>query len=82
MLSLPVAGALVRDHRAGLGMPRRMKVVAIAMVIGSSALSVVSLRERPLIAGAVGALAVVGVVYIAWRVPTREDVVAGRSKAP
>ena len=29
VLGLPKVGPLVRDHRAGLGMPRRAKVVAI-----------------------------------------------------
>ena len=33
VLDLPKIGPLVRDSRAGLGMPRRAKVVAIAMIV-------------------------------------------------
>ena len=39
VLSLPTIGPLVRDHRAGLGMPRRAKVLAIGMMLAACSLS-------------------------------------------
>jgi uncharacterized protein len=77
ILNLPTIGPMVRDHRAGLGMPRRTKGMVISMIVGFSAASVLfGLRDRPLIGAAVAVLAVVGVAWILWRVPTREKVLA------
>jgi uncharacterized membrane protein YbaN (DUF454 family) len=78
VLGLPRIGPMVRDHREGLGMPRRAKVVALAMMWTAIALSGVTLRQRPVLVAVVVALGVVGSTYIAWRVPTRERVVADR----
>jgi uncharacterized membrane protein YbaN (DUF454 family) len=36
VLDLPRIGPLVRDHRAGLGMPRRAKVIAVVMILAAS----------------------------------------------
>lgn len=80
VLGLPGIGPMVRDHRSGLGMPRRTKVVAVGCIVGFSALAV---------AFAVGgwwrvvvlALAVVGAWYVGWRIPTRERVLAERAGA-
>ena len=33
VLNLPKIGALVRDHREGLGMPHRAKVMAVSMIL-------------------------------------------------
>jgi uncharacterized protein len=78
VLGLPRIGPLVRDHRAGLGMPRRTKRVAVLTLVVFVAVSVVLVGSWPLrivvsLAGAVG------VAVIVLRVPTRERVLAARS---
>jgi uncharacterized membrane protein YbaN (DUF454 family) len=75
VLGLPKIGPLVRDHRAGLGMPRRAKVVAIAMMLTACALSSLALQS-PLLAGVVMGAGLVGTWYVGWRVPTRERILA------
>jgi uncharacterized protein len=80
VLGLPKVGPLVRDHRAGLGMPRRAKVVAIAMMLTACSLSSLALGS-PLLAGVVMGAGLVGTWYVGWRVPTRERMVAAGSGA-
>lgn len=81
VLTRPGVGPMVRDYRDGLGMPRRAKVVAIAMLTlscGASALLAVEhlgVKAVILLAGAVG------VAWILWRVPTREVVLEQRGLA-
>jgi uncharacterized protein len=78
VLSLPGIGPMVQDSRAGLGMPRRAKVIAISMIVVSVGLSAglgLSWLPARLAVLAVGA---VGVWYVGWRVPTRERVLAER----
>jgi uncharacterized protein len=70
VLGLPSIGPLVRDYRAGNGMPQRAKVVAIAMLsvaVGISALALAAPLARVglLAAGAVG-------VAVILRVPTSD----------
>ncbi|HET6772027.1 MAG TPA: YbaN family protein [Acidimicrobiales bacterium] len=78
VLDLPTVGPMVRDHRAGLGMPRRAKVVAIAMMLTACSLSSIALGS--LVAGAVIlAAGAVGTWYVGWRVPTREIELARRA---
>lgn len=76
VLNLPKIGGTVRDYRAGLGMPRRSKVIAVAMIAAMSAASAV------LAGGALGwgvaALGLAGALYVTFRVPTRERVLAAR----
>jgi uncharacterized protein len=80
VLGLPGVGAMVRDHRAGLGMPRRAKVAAIASIVGFSTLAVVLAASGAFrLTVAVAALAGVAVVW--WRVPTKEHVLAERGGA-
>ena len=81
VLGLPKIGPLVRDHRAGLGMPRRAKVVAIGMMLTACVLSSLALGSLPAAAVILGAGAV-GTWYVGWRVPTREVVLAARAPAP
>ena len=78
VLGLPKIGPLVRDHRAGLGMPRRAKVVAIAMMLTACSLSSLALGS-PLLAGVVMGAGLVGTWYVGWRVPTRERDARGRA---
>lgn len=71
LLELPVVGPLVRDFRAGLGMPRRAKLVAVTMIV--LAVSWSAWRFIPVWPGRIGWVAVglIGVWYILARVPTR-----------
>ena len=78
VLDLPRVGPLVRDHRAGLGMPRRAKVVAVAMILAASLGSGLFAIDNRAIGALVVALGLVGVAYVLWRVPTRERVLATR----
>jgi len=69
LLNLPTIGPMVRDYRAGLGMPRRAKVVAIVMLTFFCGLSIAVvdvIAVRVIIAVA----AVVGVAVI-LRLPTK-----------
>jgi uncharacterized membrane protein YbaN (DUF454 family) len=75
VLNLPKIGPLVRDHRAGLGMPRRAKVVAITMMLTACGLSSLVVGSVA-IAAVVLAAGAVGTWYVGWRVPTRETVLA------
>jgi uncharacterized membrane protein YbaN (DUF454 family) len=76
VLDLPRIGPMVRDHRAGLGMPRRAKAWAIGTMVafaGASALAV----SHPAISPAILALVAIGAWYVSCRVPTREHLTAG-----
>jgi uncharacterized membrane protein YbaN (DUF454 family) len=77
VLGLPGVGQLVDDYRAGLGMPRRAKVVAIVSIVVFSSLGIVVL-DVLWARITLGVVAAVGVVYVAWRVPTREVVLTRR----
>lgn len=80
VLNLPTVGPLVRDHRAGLGMPRRAKVMAIGTMLVACSLSAWTLGT-PVLAGAVLGAGAVGTWYVGWRVPTRERELARRAAA-
>ncbi len=80
VLDLPRIGPLVRDHRAGLGMRRRAKVMAVTSILLVSGASAVFALENPAVAAGVVALGLVGVAYILIRVPTRERVVERRGR--
>ena len=71
LLDLRLVGPLVRDYRAGRGMPRRAKVVAVAMIVVSVGLSTLAF-EGPLARIALvllGAAGVVAVLRVRGRVP-------------
>jgi uncharacterized membrane protein YbaN (DUF454 family) len=76
VLGLPKIGPMVRDHRDGLGMPRRAKVIAIGSMWTAIGISAVLLRNHVAIVIVVVALGLVGAGYIVWRVPLRERVLA------
>ena len=82
VLNLPSVGPLVRDYRAGLGMPRRAKVIAVAMMLTAAGLSALVAIDHVAVGAAVVALALIGTWYVVWRVPTRERVLAARLLSP
>jgi hypothetical protein len=73
VLELPSIGPMVRDYRAGLGMPRRAKVLAMTMMWSAMLLSAWLTRERLFFAGTIVAAGLVGSYVVLWRVPTRTD---------
>src|SRR5262245_60331156 len=74
VLGLPKVGPCVRDHRAGLAMPRRAKVVAIAMMLTACSLSSLALGS-PLLAAVVMGAGLVGTWYVGCRIPARQRMV-------
>jgi uncharacterized membrane protein YbaN (DUF454 family) len=72
VLDLPKVGPMVRDYRAGLGMPRRAKVWAIGLMLTAATLSAVFAIDNRWIGAGIVALALVGTWYVGWRIPTRE----------
>ncbi|MGH9005892.1 MAG: YbaN family protein [Acidimicrobiia bacterium] len=71
VLDLPRIGPMVRDHRAGLGMPRRAKAWAVGTMVvfaGASAL----VAGHPALSLTILGLVAVGAWYVTCRVPTRE----------
>lgn len=81
VLGLPTIGPMVRDHRAGLGMPRKAKVIALTMMWTAIALSAWTLSSLPVALIVVVVLGLIGTAYILLRVPTRELVLATRATA-
>jgi uncharacterized membrane protein YbaN (DUF454 family) len=82
VLSLPRIGPMVGDYRAGLGMPRRAKVVAVSMIALFVTLSVVLFIGSWPWRLVVLALGAIGVAYVAFRVPTRERVLEQAAARP
>ena len=80
VLDLPTIGPMVRDHRDGLGMPRRAKAIAIAMMVTACVLSSFALGS-PVAAAVILGAGAVGTWYVGWRVPTREHELARRAAA-
>ena len=74
VLGLPRIGPLVADHRAGLGMPRKAKIWAIAMIAIAVGLSVGLWIDSLPVRLVVIAVGLVGVWYVGLRVPTKERV--------
>jgi uncharacterized membrane protein YbaN (DUF454 family) len=71
VLDLPRVGPLVRDHRAGLGMPRRAKLLAVTMILAAATGSGLFAIDNRAVGGFVVALGLVGAWYVLFRVPTR-----------
>jgi uncharacterized membrane protein YbaN (DUF454 family) len=82
VLDLPKIGPMVRDHRAGLGMSRRAKRIAIGTMWAAIALSSVLLRDQVAIVVLVVLAGLVGTWYLVRRVPQREAELARRSALP
>ena len=81
VLGLPRIGALVRDHRDGLGMPRRAKITAIVMIVVFAGLSAWLVGATPIGFG-IAAAGILGVVFVWFRVPTKEDQLAATPERP
>lgn len=71
LLALPKIGPLVRDYRAGKGMPLRAKRIAASMCSVAVLLSTLATESWAARALAL-ALGAVGVWFILFRVPTRQ----------
>ena len=67
-------GSLLADYRAGLGIRRRIKIAAVAVVVAVLGLSVRFGLESPWTRAFVVGLGLVGIAFIITR-PTRENVV-------
>jgi uncharacterized protein len=80
VLDLPTIGPMVRDHRDGLGMPRRAKVLAIGMMLTACTLSSLAIGS-PVPAAVIMGAGGVGTWYVGWRIPTREHELAQRAAA-
>lgn len=76
VLELPGIGPMVTDYRSGLGMPRRIKIVAIGCIVVAVGLSVGLAITIGWVRVLVLAVGLIGVWYVGWRVPTRETVLA------
>ena len=70
LLNLPRVGPLVRDYRAGLGMPRSAKATAVVMIVVFVGLSA-WLVDHWMLSAVILLAGVVGVVVV-LRVPTKE----------
>lgn len=70
VLGLPTVGPLVRDYRAGLGMPRRAKWLAIGSIVIACSISAVVALDAWWARGLVATLGAIGCAVV-WRVPTR-----------
>ncbi|HEX6289397.1 MAG TPA: YbaN family protein [Herpetosiphonaceae bacterium] len=79
VLNLPRIGPLVRDYRAGLGMPRRAKRIAATTIVVVIMLSSVFIPSWTGRVAAYG-IALIGIWYIMQRVPTRERVLIEREQ--
>jgi uncharacterized membrane protein YbaN (DUF454 family) len=71
VLDLPRIGPMVRDHRAGLGMPRKAKAWAVGTMVVFAGASALTLRH-PVLSPIILGLVAIGAWYVTCRVPTRE----------
>ena len=76
VLQLPGIGKFVQDHRSGLGMPRKSKILAITMMSLAVVLSIVFALNHISIRFIVGTVGIFGVWYVGCKVPTREKVIS------
>ncbi len=74
VLERPGVGPVVRDYRAGLGMPATAKTAAISMIALVCSLSAFLAFESWWWRGVVLGTGAFGMAWIAWRIPTRATV--------
>ncbi len=77
VLGLPGIGKAVSDYRAGLGMPRRAKVLALTMLTAAVLVSTI-LVDVWWIRGVILAVGAIGFAYI-WRIPTTPTSLRGQT---
>lgn len=77
MMTNRVFGQQLRDYRAGLGIPRRVKIVAISSIAISVGLTVGLALDNPWARASMVLFGLVGVWFILNK-PTRENEVARR----
>jgi integral membrane protein len=82
VLNLPTIGPMVRDYRAGLGMPKQAKVAAITSIVVVCSASAFFAVDRIWIKAAILGSGAVGVAWILWRVPTRTAPLPPNPDAP
>lgn len=80
MLTNRMFGAALRDYKTGLGIPRKIKIIAVSSIVVSVALSVGLVLDLLWVEAAVLALGVYGVWFVLSR-PTREVELARRATA-
>lgn len=73
VLNLPAIGPMVSDYRTGLGMPKRAKVLAITSIVAACGLSAGLLIDNWAVRLTVVAVGAVGVWFVGWRTPTRQE---------
>lgn len=78
MMTNKVFGEQLRDYRAGLGIPRRVKVIAIGSIVASVALTVWLALNNPWARAGMVLFGLYGVWYVATK-PTREIELAKRA---
>ena len=69
VLDLPTIGPLVRDYRAGLGMPRRAKITAVTMIVVACSISAVVVAS-PVVSPIILVAGAIGVWYVTTRIAT------------
>jgi len=73
VLTRPGVGPLVRDYRAGLGMPRRAKLAAISCIVVMCGRSAGLAVDRATVKVLIIAVGAAGVAWIVWHIPTRAE---------
>ncbi len=71
LLSLPQVGPLIRDYRAGRGVPLGTKILATHLALAAALFSTYHL-SYPLAQGLVGLLVAYGIYFLWKQVPTKE----------
>jgi uncharacterized protein len=72
LLRLPKIGQTIRDYRAGLGIPRRVKILAVLLAGTAVSLSAL-LADSWLVSAGVLGLGAIGIGYVLAFVPTRSS---------
>ena len=74
LLGLPKIGPAIENFRNGLGMPFKAKFFAITSIVVFTSLATILLLKNLLVNALIIAVAVIGVWYITFQVPTRERI--------
>jgi uncharacterized membrane protein YbaN (DUF454 family) len=80
MLTNDLFGQELRDYRAGLGIARRVKIVAVVSIVLSVGLSVGLVLHNPWARAGMTVFGLVGIGYI-YNQPTREVELTRRQSA-